>query len=353
VDPEAHGKLLEQMRGESGVLIDKTRGQMQRVRNIRHDLAIIGARPPSDSGAFLSYLLFREQDDAVNRVLDLLEIIGDTERVQALRTRLLGGDGETRRRAMRKLADACPGASELVRELEPWIVDRMPVGPRYDEDAWAQLVERHALSADPYFRASAVWIASGADEGWAQSIVAGAEKDADQLVRWTALRRDDSDLPATRFSSLAPLERMQFLRRVPLFADLDPDDLRDLVLLTEEEIVSPPDVLCEEGDVDADDLYILIEGTASVLIRTQAASGESADQREVAVLRSGEVVGEMSLLDGSPRSATVRPKDGPIRVLRIPGHLFRSRLIPRSRVARSLLLTLAQRIRDISRRAVR
>jgi CRP-like cAMP-binding protein len=64
-------------------------------------------------------------------------------------------------------------------------------------------------------------------------------------------------------------------------------------------------------------------------------------------------VGELSLLDGSPRSATVRPKDGAIRVLRISGARFRSRLLPRSRVAQSLLVTLAQRIRDLSRRVMR
>jgi hypothetical protein len=58
----------------------------------------------------------------------------------------------------------------------------------------------------------------------------------------------------------------------------------------------------------------------------------------------------MSVLDGSPRSATVQPKDGPVSVLRIHGHRFRSRLLPRARVAQPLLVTLAQRIRVISRR---
>ena len=42
--------------------------------------------------------------------------------------------------------------------------------------------------------------------------------------------------------------------------------------------------------------------------------------------------------------------DGPIRVLRIPGQCFRNRLLPRSRVARPLLVTLAQRIRNMSHR---
>ncbi len=68
------------------------------------------------------------------------------------------------------------------------------------------------------------------------------------------------------------------------------------------------------------------------------------------MLGSGEVVGELSLLDGSPRIATVRPKAGPLRVLRIPGGMFRSRLLHRPRVAQPLLVTLAGRLRRLSQR---
>jgi CRP-like cAMP-binding protein len=142
---------------------------------------------------------------------------------------------------------------------------------------------------------------------------------------------------------------MIFLGGVSLFADLDPEDLYDLSLFGEEETIAPPAVLCEEGDVEADDLFILLEGRVSVAYKSQKDDAEEAE-REVAVLVAGDVVGEMSILDGSPRSATVRPKDGPIRVLRIPGQRFRSRLLSRSRVAQPLLVTLAQRIRNMSRR---
>ena len=142
---------------------------------------------------------------------------------------------------------------------------------------------------------------------------------------------------------------MQFLRGVPLFAHLDPEDLEDLGRLTEDETVVAPQVLCEEGDVNADAVFIIVDGLASVVLRTRSAFSEEAE-REVAVLGPGEVVGELSLLDGSPRIATVRPKDGPLRVLRIPGHLFRSRLLYRPRVAQPLLVTLAGRLRSLSQR---
>ncbi len=67
----------------------------------------------------------------------------------------------------------------------------------------------------------------------------------------------------------------------------------------------------------------------------------------------GEVIGELAPLDGSPRSATVRPKGGAIRILQIPGVSFRTRLMQRPRVARSLLTSMAQRIRRLSTQAAR
>jgi CRP-like cAMP-binding protein len=354
VSREIHAGLLERMRGESGVLLARARDHLGRVRARRADLEVLATPEPNDAETFLSYLLLREQDEAIQRVVDLLEIVGRSEEVKTLRSRLFAGDASTRRAAVQALGESCPGALDLLREMEPWIVGRTPVASRRDPGAWAQLLERCAFSSDLYIRAAAIWAAGGSDEPWARSIVAGAEKDTDPLVRDTALhvrtRGVVTFAPGTRFGELSTIEKMQFLRSVPLFGCLEPEDLHDVVGFVGEETVTPPTVLCKEGEVDAGDLFIILEGRASVVVRSRA-SDEPDGEREVTVFDAGEIVGEISMLDGSPRSATVRPKDGPIRVLRISGQRFRSRLLPRSRVARPLLVTLAQRIRHMSQRA--
>ena len=353
VGPEAHDRLLERMRGESGVLIDRARRQVAHVRTLRRDLETLAVTEPSDPERFLSYLLLREQDEAIERVLELLAIVGPSERVQSLRPRLFGGDAGTRRAAVRQLAEVCSGSESLLDELEPWISERLPAASERDPREWKRVVEHRATSSDPYIRAATVWVAGDGEEAWAQALVAAAERDPHPLVSDTAYhlaaKREAPSTDVLRFSELATLERMKFLRGVSLFAGLDPEDLYDLALFSEEETIAPPDVVCEESGAEADDLFILLEGRVSVVLRRRE-DAQAAAEREVAVLGAGDVIGEMSILEGSPRSATVRPKDGPIRVLRIPGQRFRSRLLSRSRVAQPLLITLAQRIRHTSRR---
>jgi small-conductance mechanosensitive channel/CRP-like cAMP-binding protein len=62
--------------------------------------------------------------------------------------------------------------------------------------------------------------------------------------------------------------------------------------------MAPGTVLMQQGDPAAA-MYILLEGAVSVTIDTPAGA------REVAVSAAGDVVGEMSLMTGAPRTATV------------------------------------------------
>jgi polyferredoxin len=353
VGPEAHAAVLEQLRGESGTLLVRARGQLDHALAVRRDLAFLGSPEQPGATGLLCYLLNRELEAAVSRVLEFLEIAGDAERVQALRPGLFATEVEIREAALEQLAEASPGSEDLIGELEPLILERAAARAEPDLAARAEALGRLARATDPYLRAAAVWTA-GTAHPILPAIVAPALQDSHPLVRETAdlcgrPAQDPHAAASERFSSLTTIEKMQFLREVPLFAHLDPEDLEDLGRLTADETIAAPDVLCEEGDVDADAVFIIVHGLASVVLRARTTSGE-VGEREVAVLGAGEVVGELSLLDGSPRMATVRPKDGALRVLRIPGHLFRSRLLHRPRVAQPLLVTLARRLRRLSLR---
>jgi hypothetical protein len=349
VSREAHEALIKRMRGESGPLQSRARCQMVRATSIQGDLAMVSGTSGSQAEAFLAYILGKARDAAIDHVLEYLEIAAGGDRVAALRSGLFGDTVEMRRSAIERLRDVCPPSEDLIDELEPMVVDRTPTPTPYARKATEDMLQRRLQTADPYMRAALVWVAGTMHSEVAQALVHDALRDPHELVCETAelASRDDEEMTTEQsFTSMATIEKMQFLRRVPLFVDLDPEDLHDLCLLAQEATISPPDVVCEQGAVDANDLFVLLRGRASVVIQGQ--DGE----REVAELGPGEVIGELSLLDGHPRSATVRPKDGPLQVLRIAGQSFRGRLLQRWRVAQPLLVTLAQRVRNVSRRVV-
>ncbi len=85
------------------------------------------------------------------------------------------------------------------------------------------------------------------------------------------------------------------LRKIPVFSDLDDDELASIAALAAEVSIPEGKELVREGDYSYDVLAIE-EGTASV-----ERHGE-----HVAELGPGDVVGEMGVLERSQRNATVR-----------------------------------------------
>jgi NTE family protein len=84
------------------------------------------------------------------------------------------------------------------------------------------------------------------------------------------------------------------LARNPLFAGLEREDLAELEGAMRLQSFEPGDVICRAGD-PGDSLFLIVDGVARVLV----------EDRVVARLRRGDVIGEMSLATGEPRTATV------------------------------------------------
>jgi CRP/FNR family transcriptional regulator, cyclic AMP receptor protein len=104
------------------------------------------------------------------------------------------------------------------------------------------------------------------------------------------------------------------------------------------------DVLFHQGD-DAGAVLVLRDGHVKATRLT--------DGREVilAFPGPGELLGELSAVDGEPRSATVRAVDD-VEALVIPGSAFRAFLERRPRIARVLLREVTERLREADRQRV-
>jgi len=354
VSPEDHAALVERIRSGSGPILERARREIDEARGRRADReALTAIEAPGEGVELLGFLLARAEESSLGRVFDLLEVAGDRTRIAILRPGLKSPDPDTRRQAFGQLGDACPDARELLALAEPLVTAPRGGGGRADAASPGQLA-RLAGDPDPFIRAAAVWSLGAATPEGRAVLLAAARGDADPLVSeaaGAALGSEAGAAPATDaegFKGRIRIARMQFLRRVPLFADLDPGDLLDLAELAHEEELARDSVLCEQGRADPGDLFVILAGRAVVVVRGGAPGEER--ESEVAELGPGEVVGELALIDGSARSATVKPQGGPLRVLRIPAQAFRDRLLPRGRVSRSLLLTLTRRLRALASR---
>jgi signal transduction histidine kinase len=131
---------------------------------------------------------------------------------------------------------------------------------------------------------------------------------------------------------------IEFLRRLPLFAALPESDLQTLYTQARTLRVPGHHLLIEEG-APGDALYILISGELEVTKRS------GAHDIKLDVRRPGEVIGEMSLLDNAPRSASVRTLTDS-ELLMISQEVFERVLKGSSSAALAILHTVTQRLRQ-------
>lgn len=109
-------------------------------------------------------------------------------------------------------------------------------------------------------------------------------------------------------------EEVELLRNIPLFAKLEPSKLKLLAFTSERITYEAGQILFHQGDV-GDAAYIIVEGSASVLVET--GGGEI----EVATLGRNDFVGEIAILCDVPRTATVKATAQTV-TLRITKDLF-------------------------------
>lgn len=132
---------------------------------------------------------------------------------------------------------------------------------------------------------------------------------------------------------------LELLPKVPLFSQLDQNDLQTLSASARERDYQSGEVLMHQGDSGVG-LFILSRGKVSI---TQVRNSEVFD---LGTLESGQVFGELSLLDDMPRTATVTAIE-PCSVIIVPIWDFRAALRENPSMALSLLATLSKRIRNI------
>lgn len=131
------------------------------------------------------------------------------------------------------------------------------------------------------------------------------------------------------------------LKHIPLFSELDNDELESVYKLITVHDVAKKTVVLQEGE-EGGSLFIIIEGSVKI-------SFYAPDGREVvlSLLEEGAYFGEMSLLDKQPRSATVSTlKDSKLAQIRSID--FERLLLKQPKVSLKLLAETVDRLRRTS-----
>ena len=144
--------------------------------------------------------------------------------------------------------------------------------------------------------------------------LAGALLDDDPFIRLCAelvrARREGDTMKASA-GAISLIERVLFLRQVPLFADLTPADVERVAEIAEERGYADGETIAAEGEL-GNELHIVVEGVVSVI------QDRDGTEHELARRTAGDGVGEMSLITHTPRIASL-VASGPVRTIRI-GH---------------------------------
>ncbi|MBI5592235.1 MAG: mechanosensitive ion channel [Deltaproteobacteria bacterium] len=179
------------------------------------------------------------------------------------------------------------------------------------------------------------------------------------ILIWYALRRHNIAIPfpirniqhaheerahqeATREHRCKDMVRM--FEKVPVLSPLSPGERAQLAHQVKIEPFGEGEIIVRQHEA-GDSLYIITKGTCEVLLESQLHQF-----KQVAVLKKGDFFGEMSLLTGEPRSATVRAIED-TEVIVIQKDVFSEILSANSGISEYLGQVLAERQQQLAGQA--
>ncbi|HEX7481765.1 MAG TPA: cyclic nucleotide-binding domain-containing protein [Polyangiales bacterium] len=280
------------------------------------DAIELGSRAHAELGAADAFAsgAYREHADMHVELLLLtvqVALPADAAQLQRVRWNLFRDPDASGLHAIELLDEILPRrlGPPVVSALQAWLDGRTARGTALSPQTRSRL-----LHAGPFLRALTMHYLNHAPSG------------------------DEPDEPLTMNLAEARiyglLDVVSFLKRVPIFAELRACTLLEEAEISEWVARQAGEGLFAQGDA-GDALYIICDGSVAVL-----AAGH-----EVARLGAGQCIGELALLDDEPRSAAAIATTD-TRLLRVEGRRFKGLILTQPAVAKAMLRTLDQRIRD-------
>ncbi len=144
---------------------------------------------------------------------------------------------------------------------------------------------------------------------------------------------------------MTELKKLEFIRKILIFSDLEDNNLRDILRHCHEINVGKAEVIVSEN-TPGDALYVIVGGEVKVTMISN-------EGKEIilSTLQAGEFFGEMSLLDGSTRSANVISLSSS-SLLKLSRSDFLNHILPNPDIAAGILAVLSRRLRAANERII-
>jgi HEAT repeat protein len=180
------------------------------------------------------------------------------------------------------------------------------------------------------------------DEGPAQADVDWERllQDPDEWVRECAVyAKQFGDVAMDSITTLSMMDRILFLKRVSLFANLSPTDLKQLAAIATEEFFPDGEVIAYKGE-QGDAMFVIVSGIVRVC--------NEIDGKEIELARrtTGDYVGEQSIIIREPRNATL-VACGDVRVLSIDQKTFEGLIRERPEASLIIIQVLSKRLQEM------
>jgi HEAT repeat protein/ATP/ADP translocase len=310
-------------------------GRVERMIGLRAHAATLepGATGPDEPALeFLRHVIAGRERRTQAQLLAAIAALGAPEASGLLRRCLQSRDPDVRAQAIE--AVEAIGDRHLARLLVR-LLDAAP--PRASADA-GEALRALAEDRDPWIRVLALRALTDRAARVHAELMDRVRGDADPIVRANVGTMAGDAQPATSPAPLTmgELDRMLVLRTVPLFGDLDPEDLQRIAASALERRYLAGEELVREGEL-GDELIVIVEGHVRV-VRVEAGG-----ERLLRTYGPGNHIGELAVLRDRPRAATVIADDEVLGLV-IGGEALRAILHERPEVAMAMLATLAERI---------
>jgi hypothetical protein len=179
---------------------------------------------------------------------------------------------------------------------------QFPVNHR-SADEWIKLIATgDELPAPRWLRCAAIHGLSSAEDATQRDVVQQLVDDPDPVVRDSAQHVmavwNEVEGQERSASMLSIVERVIFLKAIPIFAEIPEADLAELANRLRERRASAGTTIVSKGEMGTS-MYVVASGTVQV---------HSGDE-EIARMGEGSVFGELAALDPQPRAASVTTLD--------------------------------------------